>query len=157
MSGPAPVPPTPPPQPARMAPRQDNTLAVLSCLLPLLCIFGGVGLFAFLPPLIIWQANKDKDVFVAETAREIFNVQLSLLIYGFGLFLGVGILGLLAFGMAQGGSVGPEGFSVILLMFLPIIPAMFLLFLYEMVVCILAAIRASNGDIYRAPLILRLF
>ncbi|MFV1999821.1 MAG: DUF4870 domain-containing protein [Acidimicrobiia bacterium] len=86
----------------------------------------GVGV---LGPLIVWLIKRDEDVFVEWHARESLNFQISLLIY----------------------------FAVsVILMFVVI--GFFLFFaavIFGLVVNIIAAIKAANGDWYRYPLIIR--
>jgi len=87
-----------------------------------------VGL-GFLGPLIIWLIKRDENVFVEWHARESLNLQISLLIY----FVVSAILILVVIGI-----------------FL-----FFAVAIFAIVVNIIAAIKAANGDWYRYPLIIR--
>ena len=81
-----------------------------------------VGL-GLIGPLVIWLIKREEDPFVEEHAREALNFQLSMLIYTIGLALT--IIGILA-----------------------LIP----LWIFALVVTIIAAIKAANGEGYHYPL-----
>ena len=91
------------------------------------CFFG-IG--AVLGPLIIWLVKKDELPFVADQAREALNFQVTVLLIGFVCWLLVFVL------------IG--------------IPLLFVLGIFDLVCCILAAIKASEGVAYRYPFTLRL-
>lgn len=84
----------------------------------------------FIPPLVIYLVKKDESRFVAEHAREALNFQISIFIYcmiGIVLILVlVGILLLWAIGIA------------------------------DLVLVIVACIKASEGKMYRYPFTIRL-
>jgi uncharacterized protein len=90
--------------------------------------FFGVG--AVLAPLIIWLVKKDELPFVADQAREALNFQITVLLIGLVCWLLVFVL------------IG--------------IPLLAVLFLFDLIFCILAAIKASEGVAYRYPFTLRL-
>lgn len=83
-----------------------------------------------LGPLIIWIAKRDSSEFVEDQAREALNAQISISIYA-------AIAGILVFVLI--------GF-----------PLLFALWLAEVVLVIVAAIKANDGIRYRYPLIFRL-
>jgi uncharacterized Tic20 family protein len=94
-----------------------------------------VGYFAIpfgniIAPLIIYLAKKDESRFVADQARESLNFQISVLIYG----VVSGVLMLVLIG----------------LLLLPIVMLM------GIVLTIIAAVKAANGESYRYPLTIRL-
>ena len=91
------------------------------------CFFG-IG--AVLAPLIIWLVKRDEMPFVADQAREALNFQVTMLLIGFVCWLLVFVL------------IG--------------IPMLFVLGVFDLVCCILAAIKASEGVAYRYPFALRL-
>lgn len=93
---------------------------------PLLVPFIG-GVVA---PLVIWLMKRDELPFVADQAREALNFQITVLIAG-------AVCGLLSFVL-----IG--------------IPLLFALLIADLVFCILAAIKASEGVAYRYPFTLRL-
>ncbi len=87
-----------------------------------------IGL-GFLGPLVIWLIKRDESPFVEEHAREALNFQISLLIYMI-------ISGILVF--------------VIIGIFL-----IFVVMIFGIVVMIIAAVKAANGESYRYPLSIR--
>lgn len=97
-------------------------------------LIGGVP--ALFGPLIVWLVRRDEDAFAAEHAREALNFNLSVLIYAAAavvltvVTLGLGLLAVLPLG------------------------ALFAVF--WLVVTVMAAIRAANGETYRYPLSVRL-
>lgn len=90
---------------------------------------GGI-FFGFIPALIVWLLKKDDNPFVGGQAREALNFQLTVLI-------GYMVAWVLAFLLV--------GF-----MLLPLI------YVGNLVLCILAAVKVSQGEDYRYPLTLRL-
>lgn len=97
-------------------------------------LLGGVP--AFIGPLVVWILRRDQDPFAADHAREALNFNLSVLVYIAAAIvltvvtLGIGLLAILPLGAL---------FAVLWL-----------------VVTVIAAIRASNGEYYRYPLSIRL-
>lgn len=81
---------------------------------------------AFLGPLIIYIIKRDESPFVRENARNALNFQISLLIYYF-------IAGIL----------------VVLLVGVLFIAALYVI---NLIFCILAAVAARDGKIYKYPL-----
>ena len=96
--------------------------------LVLLCHLG--GLLGFLPPLIIWLLKKDDSPLVDEQGKEATNFQLTMLIC----FIASWIL----------------CFVFIGIILLPIVG------IFDLVMIIMATIKASKGEKYRYPLSLRL-
>jgi uncharacterized protein len=90
---------------------------------------GGI-FFSILPGLIVWLLKKDDNAFIGEQAREALNFQITVLI-GY----------MLAWVLA---------FLLVGFLLLPII------YVANLVLCILAAANASKGEAYRYPLTLRL-
>ncbi|GMR02866.1 MAG: DUF4870 domain-containing protein [Acidimicrobiia bacterium] len=86
----------------------------------------GIGFFG---PLFVWLIKRDEDPFVEMHARESLNLQISLLIY-----LVVSAILIIVF----------IGFLLILAVAV-----------FGLVVNIIAAIKAANGQPYRYPLIIR--
>jgi uncharacterized Tic20 family protein len=103
------------------------------------CHLGGLaGLIPMTPifgsiiaPLIIWQVKKDEFGFVDEHGEEAVNFQISILIYA----LVAGLLCFLCIGFVL----------------LPIV------FLFDLIFLIIAAIKSNNGEHYRYPLTIRFF
>ncbi len=90
---------------------------------------GGI-LFSFIPALIVWILKRDDSAFIGAQAKEALNFQITVLIAQF-------IAGILIFILI--------GFAL-----------MGLIWLANIVLCIIAAISSSKGEHYRYPLTLRL-
>jgi len=120
--------PTPPPPPVTSAaPQDERTLALVAHLLGIVTWVIG--------PLIVWLVNKDAQPakpFATDQAKEALNFQITI---GIATIAAV-ILTVISFG---------------LLFFLPT-----LVWVVDLVFCILAAVKANNGETYRYPFTLRL-
>ncbi len=90
----------------------------------------GGTVFSFIPGLLVWILKKDDSAYIADQAKEALNFQITVLIAQF-------IAGVLA---------------IILIGFL----FMGIIWLVNVVFCIIAAISSSKGETYRYPLCLRL-
>ena len=86
--------------------------------------------FSFIPALIVWVLKKDDSEYISNQAKEALNFQITVLIAQF-------IAGFLA---------------LILIGFV----FMGVIWLANIVLCIIAAISTSKGETYRYPLTLRL-
>lgn len=84
---------------------------------------------AFVGPLVVWAIKREEHPFVAEHAREALNFNLTLLIY-------LIVAGILAFVL-----IG--------------IPLLIAIGIAWLVLTIIAAVRAANGESYRYPLTIR--
>lgn len=91
---------------------------------------GGIVL-GFIPSLVLWLVKKDDgDTFAVRQSKEALNFQISVLIgYVVCAALTLILIGILLF---------------------------WILWLVNVVFCIIAAVKASNGEEYRYPLTLRL-
>lgn len=90
---------------------------------------GGI-LFSFVPSLIVWLLKKDDSEYIAAQAKEALNFQITLLLAQFVAYVLIFILvGFLLLG---------------------------LIWIFNIVFCIIAAISSSKGENYRYPLTLRL-
>lgn len=117
---------TPPPAPSGSAPQDQRTLALIAHLLGIITWFVG--------PLVIWLISKDDSNkgFVTDQAKEALNFQITLtLAYIVAFILTVISLGLLFF-----------------------VPT--LVWIANLVFCILGGLKANNGEAYRYPFALRL-
>lgn len=85
--------------------------------------------FSFIPSLIVWILKKDDSEYISSQAKEALNFQITVLIAQF-------VAGVLA---------------LILIGFL----FMGIIWLANIVLCIIAAISTSKGETYRYPLTLR--
>ena len=90
---------------------------------------GGI-LFSFIPALVVWLLKKDDSEYIAAQAKEALNFQITLLLLQFIAYVLVFILvGFLLLG---------------------------LIWIFNIVFCIIAAISSSKGEYYRYPFTLRL-
>ncbi len=89
-----------------------------------------LGLVGFLGPLIIWLVKRNDHPFVDDQGKEALNFQLSILIYSvvsmFLIFVFIGI------------------------------PLIIALPIFNLVMVIVAAVAANNGQAYRYPLCIRM-
>ncbi|PPC84458.1 MAG: hypothetical protein CTY38_02005 [Methylotenera sp.] len=87
-------------------------------------------LFSFIPSLIVWLLKKDDNEYLSAQAKEALNFQLTILLAQFvsGILIAI-LVGFLLLGI---------------------------IWLFNVVLCIVAAISTSNGETYRYPLCLRL-
>jgi uncharacterized Tic20 family protein len=107
----------------------DNALSPNDKNLAVLTHLGGI-LFSFIPSLIVWLLKKETSPYVAAQAREALNFQITLLIAWVVSYILIFILiGFLLMGV---------------------------IWLANIVLCILAAVAASKGENYRYPFSLRL-
>ncbi len=85
---------------------------------------------AIIGPLFVWLIKRDEDAYVEDHAREALNFQLSILIYGV--------------------------VSAILILAIIGIVLLLAVGVFALVMAIVAAVKAANGEAYRYPLTLRL-
>lgn len=90
---------------------------------------GGI-FFTFIPGLLIWLLKKDENAYLGEQGREALNFQITLLIAYMACYVLMFIL---------------IGFLLVAVVWL-----------VNIVLCIVAATHASKGENYRYPLTLRL-
>jgi uncharacterized Tic20 family protein len=85
---------------------------------------------SFVAPLIIWLIKKDEEPFVDQQGKEALNFQITIILAMFA----AGLLSFICIG-------------VLLLFAIPVV---------DLVFCIIASVKASNGVAYRYPVSLRL-
>lgn len=90
----------------------------------------GGTVFFFIPSLIIWALKKDESAYIADQAKESLNFQIAVLI---AMFIAQALMWVLI------------GFALVPLVWLG-----------NIIFCIIAAIATSKGETYRYPLTLRL-
>ncbi|OYY50578.1 MAG: hypothetical protein B7X95_06365 [Methylophilaceae bacterium 17-44-8] len=90
----------------------------------------GGTIFSFIPGLLVWALKKDESAYIADQAKEALNFQITMLIAQFA-----------------------AGILVWILIGFILIPLVWLL---NIVFCIIAAISSSKGETYRYPFCLRL-
>ncbi len=115
-----------PPPPEGMLGPPSKDDCTMAMLAHLLGIFSG-----FLGALIIWLVKKDQSKFVDDQAKEALNFQLALLI-------------------------GYVVSSVLVWCFLIGVITGLLLYVLNIVFCIIAALAANKGQAYRYPLTIRM-
>lgn len=87
--------------------------------------------FSFIPALLVWLLKKNSSAYLADQAKEALNFQITV---GIAMFICGSILSWVLIG----------------LMIMPIV------WLANIVFCIIAAVATSKGETYRYPLCLRL-
>ncbi len=122
----------------------DNQLArnwAMGCHLAALVVYLGIPFGNILGPLVIWLLKKEQFLLVDEHGKESLNFQISVIIYS----LAAGVLLIIS------------AVSVILAP-VAIVLGVFLVFLFlaDLVLVILAAVKVSNGEPFRYPFTLRL-
>jgi uncharacterized Tic20 family protein len=128
--------PASPPPPAAAGPSADERLwGMLACL---------GGIFGLLPPLIIWLVQKDKMPFVDDQGKEALNFEISVCIAWFGLIVVGAVLGTILAIIHLG---------ILLSLLWLLYPA---LWIYNLVMSIVAGLKANEGIAYRYPISLRL-
>jgi uncharacterized Tic20 family protein len=90
----------------------------------------GGTIFSFIPALIVWLLKKDDSPYIADQAREALNFQITVLI--------------------------AQVISSILIVILIGFVLMGIIWLANILLCIIAAVAASKGEYYRYPFALRL-
>jgi uncharacterized Tic20 family protein len=127
--------------------------------------FLGVGAIPFvnlLAPAAVWLLNKEKSELVDAHGKESLNFQISMTIYGFGVSVVCVVLVfiLVLLFMAIGATDGNP-----LTILLGILSGLGLVFivcligaiaLFQIIVAIIAAMKAQDGEFYRYPFNLRL-
>ncbi|MEO8417939.1 MAG: DUF4870 domain-containing protein [Methylophilaceae bacterium] len=90
----------------------------------------GGTVFSFIPALVVWLWKKDDSAYIADQAREALNFQITVLI--------------------------AQIISSILIVILIGFVLMGIIWLANIILCIIAAVAASKGEHYRYPFTLRL-
>lgn len=108
----------------------------LAALTHLSALVGLAGVPSFIGPLAVWLWQRDRDPFIVEQAREALNFNLSILIY-------------VAGGIAL--SIVTIGLGLLV-----VVPAALVGAVAWLVVTVMAAIRAADGQPFRYPLTLQL-
>ncbi|MGJ8654009.1 MAG: DUF4870 domain-containing protein [Opitutaceae bacterium] len=120
--------------------KPDNTMPMLCHLLALTGLLG-IPFGNILGPLIIWLVKKEENPAVDEAGKESINFQVSVMIYGFALFL-VGI---------------PMAFIPFAnMLFIPLLVLAGIgLMIGSIVLTVIAALKASEGVDYAYPYTIR--
>ncbi len=105
-----------------------------------LSTFVGAWLFlAFVGPLVVWLVKRDDHPFIAHHAKEALNFNLSILLYG----VGLGILAI------------PVALITLGLGLIPVVLVGVAVAVGWLVLTIIAAVNAANGEGYRYPVSIR--
>lgn len=102
----------------------------MACHLAALAGFVGFPFGYWLGPLIVWLATRDRYAFADDQGKESLNFQLSILLYG---LLCIPMICVFCIGLVLLGA----------------------LHLFNLVMIVIAAARASGGEAYRYPLTIR--
>lgn len=127
-----PAAPTPTVQP--MLETEARTWAMLVHLIAAVAAFLSAGTLSWLAPLVIWLIFKDRSALVDHHGKQNLNLQLTVLVTG----VGAVVLGLMLF--------------VVGIVFTLILWGIY--WLYAMIISIVAAVKANNGEYYSMPLII---
>ena len=127
------------------------------CHLSALVTFLGIPLGNILGPLVVWLLKRNDHSFVDDQGKEAHNFQISMSIYGLitGMLLWLLVLGIIpfhTFSHPEMWEPAPQVlavFAIAALLFLALIFA-------DLVLVIVAAVKASNGEDYRYPITIRL-
>lgn len=87
-------------------------------------------LFGFIVPLVVWLVKKDESPYLGKQSAEALNFQITMLI----------------------------GYCICMVLSVILIGALLLplLWLFNLIMCILAAVKVNNGEDYKYPFALRL-
>lgn len=116
--------------------KEERTWALAAHIAAPVGMLLSAGLLGFLIPLVVWIAKREESEFVADQAKEALNFQLTIL----GIWIAGAIFVLVTLGLGL----------------LLVIPAFLLVWLLQLVLGIVAALRAYEGVRYRYPFALRL-
>jgi hypothetical protein len=114
-------------------------------------------------PLIIWLLKRDEHAFVNEQGKESLNFQLSVLLYEVAIAVVWGIAAFVIFGsalfaapaIASSETAGFTLFAGLGILLLAPILLLGLLGIFAAIAAIVAALKASEGQVYRYPIMLR--
>ncbi len=127
------------------------------CHLSALVTFLGIPLGNILGPLVVWLLKRNDHSFVDDQGKEALNFQISMSIYGLlvGMLLWLLVLGSIPFHTVP----HPEMWDLaplVLAVFAIAAMSFLALFFADLVLVIVAAVKASNGEDYRYPITIRL-
>ena len=121
--------PSPGAAPAAAADKDANMWAMLCHLSALSAVFTGIGFI--LGPLVVWLIKKNQYPVVDDQGKESLNFQISVVIY----MIAAWVVTIATFGI---------------LFILPIAVGVF-----DLIMVIIASVRANEGQLYRYPLTMR--
>lgn len=139
--------------------KQDTGIATLIHLSVLTkYIFPFMGIIT---PILIWKTRNQEDDFIEQNAKNVINFQITTLIYSIVLFF----IGMIFFGgtilnyiqMSANDTMSDDFVPVGLISTIIIGVGIFMFWtIIEFVLIILGAIKASNGEVYKYPLTLKI-
>ncbi len=115
----------------RLSPPQERTWSILAHLSAPIAFLFSVGLLNFVGPLIIWAIFKDRSHLVRNASAGSFNFNLSIWVVN----IAFGIFALITLGVGL----------------IIAIPAWIATFVLALVLHVVAAVKASNGEVYTYP------
>ncbi len=121
------------------------TIGHLSALIMLV----GVPLGNILGPLVVWLAKRQEYEFVDDQGKEALNFQITFTLVEIVLFI-------LMFLLVFGAPLRDDSFAFLPIIFLPGMLIIMGLFVLNIGLVIMAAIRSNEGVLYRYPFALRL-
>lgn len=136
----APFPPAQPPRPDtpfKLVP--DSKARDLALLAHLSALVGLLGVPSPLGPLVVWLAKRDAHPFVDAQAKDALNFNLSALLYTVAVFAFGFLFTVVTFGLG-------------ILFFIPLVIGVMIAWV---VLVVVAAVKASKGELYRYPLTIR--
>lgn len=133
--------------------QNNNSLATIlhiSQLIKYIIPFGGI-----IFPLIIWSAKKNQGTLVDDTGKSVLNFNISMFIYSV-VFLFLYIFGVLYFVFdfaIEVDRTGEEFIPIAMLTYIFIgIGIIIMFYVFEFILALVGAIKASNGEVYQYPL-----
>ena len=116
--------------------REERTWALIAHLGGPAGLLLSAGLFGFAVPLVVWLARREDSPFIGDQGKEALNFQLTLFFVHVVAWLFV----LVTLGVGL----------------LVVLPCFLVLWIGELILGVVAAVRANEGQRYRYPLTLRL-
>lgn len=132
--------PAPPPRPdAAVGLVSDSKARDLVLVAHLSALVGLLGVPSPLGPLVVWLAKRDAHPFVDAQAKEALNFNLSALLYTVAIFVFGFVFTVVTFGLG-------------IVFFIPLVLGALIAWV---VLVVVAAVKASKGELYRYPLTIR--
>jgi uncharacterized Tic20 family protein len=110
---------------------RDSRMWAMFCHLAALAGYTGIPFGNVIGPLVVWLIKKDDHLFIDDQGKEAINFQISMTIY-------LIVAGLLCFVL-----IG--------------IPLLIFLAIAQVILIIIAAVKANSGELYRYPFAIRFF
>jgi uncharacterized Tic20 family protein len=126
------------------------------CHLAALAGFVGIPFGNIVGPLIVWLVKRNDYPFVDDQGKEALNFHISMLLY-IAVLIGLAAALFWSALIWHGVSIVPPGASDLVLLAVIVVAAVLagIFWLLNVILIIVAAVRASNGVAYRYPLTIR--